>query len=203
MLAGDIRKMCRQRWVMETSMHKYHGGKHGSFVSKLVERYKKPKLKHPRVCSEAILEHEGTKPRVARFGGFSMAWQKIAFITDRIVSESDYSAKERSVDSRRIHVKCNVWFGERPHEKGRWSGCLVHAFTVLSDDERRLLIDYKTAAAHKLVLKNAEAVLLLFGHVAPGIVAEFVDHTSSMLKDWVRVRRSNAWLRCIPGMRET
>ena len=56
---------------------------------------------------------------------------------------------------------------------------------VLSDDERQVLKNYKSSAPHKLVVKKAEALLLLSRDVAPEIVAEFVDREPSTLKDWV------------------
>lgn len=56
----------------------------------------------------------------------------------------------------------------------------------LNDDERRLLKDYKATAPHKLVVKKAEALLLLSSEVAPKIVADFVDREPSTLQDWVR-----------------
>ena len=56
----------------------------------------------------------------------------------------------------------------------------------LSDKERQLLKDYKAVAPHKLVVKKAEAILLLSRDVAPQIVAEFVDREPSTLEDWVR-----------------
>ncbi|MGP4996107.1 IS630 family transposase, partial [Glutamicibacter ardleyensis] len=55
----------------------------------------------------------------------------------------------------------------------------------LTDEERRLLKDYKANAPHKLVVKKAEALLLLSRDVAPEIVAEFVDREPSTLHDWV------------------
>lgn len=56
---------------------------------------------------------------------------------------------------------------------------------VLSEDERRLLMDYKAVSPHKLVVKKAEALLLLSRDVAPEVVAEFVDRAPSTLRDWV------------------
>ncbi|MFC4715158.1 helix-turn-helix domain-containing protein, partial [Glutamicibacter bergerei] len=55
----------------------------------------------------------------------------------------------------------------------------------LSDEERRLLKEYKAKAPHKLVVKKAEALLLLSRDVAPEIVAEFVDREPSTLVDWM------------------
>lgn len=56
----------------------------------------------------------------------------------------------------------------------------------VTDAERRLLKDYKNTAPHKLVVKKAEAVLLLSAGVDPVIVADFVDREPSTLEDWAR-----------------
>lgn len=96
MLAGDIRKMHRLRWVMETSMLKTLAGKHGSSVSKMAARYK-AKISTTaglRTCFEATLEREGMKPLVARFGGFPLARQKTAVLNDRLVRGPAYPHKE-------------------------------------------------------------------------------------------------------------
>lgn len=96
MLAGDIRKMRRLRWVMETSMLKTLAGKHGSSVSKMAARYK-AKIQTPagpRTCFEATLERPGMKPLVARFGGFRLARQKAAVLTDRLITGPAYPRKE-------------------------------------------------------------------------------------------------------------
>lgn len=55
----------------------------------------------------------------------------------------------------------------------------------ISDEERLLLKDYKANAPHKIVVKKAEALLLLSRDVAPDIVAEFVDREPTTLNDWV------------------
>lgn len=96
MLAGDIRKMHRLRWVMETSMLKTLAGKHGSSVSKMAARHKTKIVtpKGPRTCFEASLERDGMKPQVARFGGFPLARHKTAAITDRLITGPAYPAKE-------------------------------------------------------------------------------------------------------------
>lgn len=96
MLAGDIRKMHRLRWVMETSMLKTLAGKHRCSVSKMAARYK-AKIRTSaglRTCFEATLEREGMKPQVARFGGFPLARRKMAIITDRLITGPTYPHKE-------------------------------------------------------------------------------------------------------------
>ena len=108
MLAGDIRKMHRLRWVMETSMLKTLAGKHRSSVSKMAVRYK-AKIRTSaglRTCFEATLEREGMKPQVARFGGFPLARRKMAVITDRLITGPTYPHKE--LITRLRHGVCEV-----------------------------------------------------------------------------------------------
>ena len=108
MLAGDIRKIHRLRWVMETSMLKTLAGKHGSSVSKMAARYK-AKISTPRglrTCFEATIEREGMKPLVARFGGFPLARQKTAILNDRLITGPAYPHKE--LIDRLRHGVCEV-----------------------------------------------------------------------------------------------
>jgi group II intron reverse transcriptase/maturase len=72
LLAGDVHRLHRLRWVMETSMLKTLACKHRSSVSKMAARFKAKTLTPhgPRTCFEARVEREGRSPRVARFGGF-------------------------------------------------------------------------------------------------------------------------------------
>ncbi|WP_427006401.1 reverse transcriptase domain-containing protein [Pseudarthrobacter sp. H2] len=125
MLAGDIRKMHRLRWVMETSMLKTLAGKHGSSVSKMAARYK-AKISTPqglRTCFEATLERKGMKPLVARFGGFPLARQKTAVINDRLITGPAYPHKEL-IDRLRNGV-CEIC--------GSRDGVRVHHVKALAD----------------------------------------------------------------------
>jgi hypothetical protein len=85
LLAGDVFRLHRLRWVMETSMLKTLAGKHGSTVSKMAARYK-AKVQTPhglRTRFEAKIERAGRKPLVAWFGGIPLKRQKSAVLTDR------------------------------------------------------------------------------------------------------------------------
>jgi group II intron reverse transcriptase/maturase len=70
LLAGDVYRLHRLRWVMETSMLKTLAGKHRSSVSKMAAKHKtKIQTPHgPRTCFEARIERNGRQPLVARFG---------------------------------------------------------------------------------------------------------------------------------------
>jgi hypothetical protein len=72
LLAGDVHRLHRLRWVMETSMLKTLACKHRSSVSKMAARFKAKILTPhgPRACFEARVERQGRSPLVARFGGF-------------------------------------------------------------------------------------------------------------------------------------
>jgi len=85
LLAGDVWRLNRLRWVMETSMLQTLADKHRSSVTKMAARHKAvidtPHGK--RTCFEARAEREGGKPLVTRFGGIPLVRQKKAVLTDR------------------------------------------------------------------------------------------------------------------------
>lgn len=96
LLAGDVFRLHRLRWVMETSMLKTLARKHRSSVSKMAARFKaKIETPHgPRTCFEASVERAGKKPLVARFGGVPLRRQKQAVLTDRLSTGPIYPNKE-------------------------------------------------------------------------------------------------------------
>jgi group II intron reverse transcriptase/maturase len=96
LLAGDVYRLHRLRWVMETSMLKTLAAKHRSTVSKMAVRFKaKISTPHgPRTCFEASVEREGRKPLVARFGGIPLKRQKAAVLTNRVSTGPVYPNKE-------------------------------------------------------------------------------------------------------------
>lgn len=87
LLAGDIRRLHRLRWVMLTSMLCTLASKHRSTASKIADRLQAT-ITTPhglRRCFEAVLERgPGRRPLVARFGGIPLRRQKNAVIDDRI-----------------------------------------------------------------------------------------------------------------------
>jgi group II intron reverse transcriptase/maturase len=95
LLAGDVFRLHRLRWVMETSMLETLACKHRASVSKMAARYKaKIETPHgPRTCFEAKVERVGKEPLVARFGGIPLKRQKTAVITDRLSTGPVYPKK--------------------------------------------------------------------------------------------------------------
>jgi len=67
LLAGDVHRLHRLRWVMETSMLKTLARKHRSTVPKMATRFEaKVVTPHgPRVCFQAAVQRTGRKPLVA------------------------------------------------------------------------------------------------------------------------------------------
>jgi hypothetical protein len=109
LLAGDIHRMDRLRWVMETSLLKTLAAKHDSTVTKMAARYKATiETPHgPRTCFEAVRIREGNqKPLVARFGGIPLKRHKNAVITDRAPGRDPYPRKE--IITRLLRNRCEL-----------------------------------------------------------------------------------------------
>jgi hypothetical protein len=96
LLAGDVHRLHRLRWVMETSMLKTLACKHRSSVSKMAARFKAKILTPhgPRTCFEARVEREGRNPLVVRFGGIPLKRRKSAVLNDRLSTGPIHPAKE-------------------------------------------------------------------------------------------------------------
>jgi group II intron reverse transcriptase/maturase len=96
LLAGDVQRLHRLRWVMETSMLKTLARKHRSSVSTIAARFKAkiPTPHGPRTCFEAHVTRESKQPPVARFGGIPLKRQKTAALTDRSSTGPIYPNKE-------------------------------------------------------------------------------------------------------------
>ena len=85
LLAGDVYRLDRLHWVMQTSLLKTLAGKYGSTVTTMARRYKVTiETPHgPRKCLQASVDREGRKPLVARFGGIPLRRQQHAALRDR------------------------------------------------------------------------------------------------------------------------
>ena len=96
LLAGDVMRLHRLRWVMETSMLKTLARKHKSTVSRMAARHKAKTVTPygPRTCFEARLDRDSRSPLVARFGGIPLKRQKTAALIDRQPTRPIYAHKE-------------------------------------------------------------------------------------------------------------
>ena len=85
LLAQDVFRLDKLRWVTETSMLKTLAGKHKSTVSKMAAKYKTvidtPEGK--RTCFQVVVPRDrGRKPLVAQFGGIPLKRQRTAILSD-------------------------------------------------------------------------------------------------------------------------
>jgi group II intron reverse transcriptase/maturase len=86
LLAGDVWRLSRLQWVMETSLLKTLAGKYDSSVSKMARRYRATmQTPHgPRKCLQGSVDRgEDHNPLVATFGGIPLIRQKNAVPVDR------------------------------------------------------------------------------------------------------------------------
>ena len=115
LLAGDVWRLYRLHWVMETSMLKTLANKHRSSVSKMARKYAATiDTPHgPRKCFEARVERSGRKPLVARFGGIPLQRQKDAVIADRVPVPGIIRHKE--LVTRLLADRCEICSGHGRH----------------------------------------------------------------------------------------
>ena len=109
LLAGDIHRMDRLRWVMATSLLKTLAAKHHSSVAKMAARYKAAiETPHgPRTCFEAVRIRDGNqKPLVARFGGIPLKRRRTAILTDRVPGRDRHPRKE--IITRLLQNTCEL-----------------------------------------------------------------------------------------------
>ncbi|GAA4211588.1 reverse transcriptase/maturase family protein [Microbispora amethystogenes] len=108
LLAGNVHRLHRLGWVMETSLLKTLANKHRSSVAKTARRYAATiTTPHgPRKCFEAKVERSGRKPLVARFGGIPLRRNKDAAITDRVLVPGTIRRKE--LITRLLANRCEI-----------------------------------------------------------------------------------------------
>ena len=128
LLAGDVFRLHRLRWVMETSMLKTLARKHRSSVTKMAARHKaKIVTPHgPRTRFEAKVERAGSKPLVAWFGGIPLKRQKNAVLIDRRHAGPVYP--NRQLVTRLLKGRCELC--------QRTDNICVHHVRTLADLDR-------------------------------------------------------------------
>ena len=106
--AVNVRAFNRLRWVMLTSLLKTLAMKHRSTVTKMANKYQATTVtpSGPRVCFEAIVQREGRKPLVARFGGIPLKRQKAAVLHDRIPGRASHP--QRELVTRLLNGRCEL-----------------------------------------------------------------------------------------------
>jgi group II intron reverse transcriptase/maturase len=97
LLAGDVRRLHRLRWVMLSSMLKTLAAKHRSTATKIAAKHKAKIMTPygPRTCFEAVVDRgKASKSLVARFGGVPLNRHKTAVINDQLPQRVAYPRRE-------------------------------------------------------------------------------------------------------------
>jgi group II intron reverse transcriptase/maturase len=109
LLAQDVFRLARLRWVMETSMLKTLAGKHHSTVTKMARTYKTTieTPAGPRTVFQVTVERDrGRKPLVARFGGIPLKRNRTTVLTDQRPVMT--SAKRNELIHRLLAGRCEI-----------------------------------------------------------------------------------------------
>ncbi|MEU0941140.1 reverse transcriptase domain-containing protein [Embleya sp. NPDC005971] len=108
LMAGDVFRLARLQWVMETSMLMTLANKHRSSVSKMARKYATT-IETPygrRKCFEARVERADRKPLVGRFGGIPLRQNKKTVLTDR--RPALVTIKRKELVTRLLAARCEV-----------------------------------------------------------------------------------------------
>jgi hypothetical protein len=126
LLAGDVYRLSRLHWVMQTALLRTLADKHGSTVAKMAKKHKATieTGEGPRKCIEARVERPGRKPLVARFGGIPLRRQKKAVLKDRQPGRTIRPYKELTI--RLLKGECEICGHANP-------GAEVHQVRKLAD----------------------------------------------------------------------
>jgi group II intron reverse transcriptase/maturase len=97
LLAGDVYRLARLHWIMQTSLLKTLAAKHRSTVTAMANRYR-GKIQTPsglRTCIQVSTPRgDGRTPLVARFGGIPLTRQHRAVLTDHAPAPQVIRRKE-------------------------------------------------------------------------------------------------------------
>jgi Type II intron maturase len=108
LLAGDVWRLNRLRWVAETSMLKTLASKHDSTVAKMAGRYRATIATPygPRRCFQVSVERSGRNPLVARFGGIPLRRKRARSSPTVCRHQSPSAARSWLPGSKRGDVNC-------------------------------------------------------------------------------------------------
>jgi group II intron reverse transcriptase/maturase len=125
LLAGDVSRLNRLQWVMETSLLKTLAGKYDSSVSKMARKYRATiETPHgPHKCLQVSIKRGEDRSLVATFGGIPLRRQKHAVLRDR--EPVPATARRKELIHRLLAGRCELC--------GRADQVQVHQIRKLSD----------------------------------------------------------------------
>jgi group II intron reverse transcriptase/maturase len=123
LLAGNVWRLNRVRWVMATSLLKTLACKHGSTVPKMAARYTATisTPDGPRKCLQAVIARTGREPLTATFGGIPLKRHRKAALDDR-TPPPDIIIRRKELITRLQAGRCEMCEQPRPvevHHVGR------------------------------------------------------------------------------------
>jgi len=129
LLAGDVFRLNRLHWVMQSSLLCSLADKHRSTMSKTARKYKATidTPAGPRKCLQvSISRPPSRKPLVAQFGGIPLKRHKVAVLTDR--DPAQRHAPRRELTRRLLAGSCELC--------GQTAKIQVHQIRRLADLDR-------------------------------------------------------------------
>lgn len=128
LLAGDVFRLNRLHWVMQSSLLCSLANKHRSTMSKTARKYKVTvdTPAGPRKCLQVSTHVPGRKPLVAQFGGIPLKRNKVAVLTDR--DPAQRQPRRRELTSRLLAGLCELC--------GQTARTQVHQIRRLADLDR-------------------------------------------------------------------
>lgn len=127
--AQNVSWLWRLHWIMQTSLLKTLASKHKSRVRKLFRKYRTLTMTPhgPMKCLEVVIERDGKKPLVARFGGIPLRQQKKVVLVDQ--DPRSRPIRRNELIKRLLVGKCELCQSTED--------CEVHHIRKLADLKKR------------------------------------------------------------------
>jgi len=108
LMAQNVHWLYKLYWDMETSLLRTLARKHHSTITEMARNYKTEVMTEhgPRKCIQAVIEREGKKPLITRFGGIPLKAQRGKQITDW--EPASYWSGRVEVVKRLLAEKCEI-----------------------------------------------------------------------------------------------
>jgi group II intron reverse transcriptase/maturase len=130
LLAQNVSWLWRVHWVMQTSLLKTLASKHKSSVKKMFHKYRTITTTPdgPMKCLEVVIERQGKKPLIARFGGIPLRRKNRVILTDQDPRTLPFRRNE--LVKRLLVGKCELCQSTED--------CEVHHIRKLADLKKRV-----------------------------------------------------------------
>jgi group II intron reverse transcriptase/maturase len=129
LLAQNVAWLWRLHWVMQTSLLKTLASKHKASVKQMLQKYRTtlPTPYGPMRCLAVVVEREGHKPLVARFGGIPLRRPRETILIDH--DPPHFVFRRNELITRLLAGACELC--------GAMEDCEVHHVRKLADLKRK------------------------------------------------------------------